>query len=1605
MNIIRKCYGELFGQHGLALFDQPPVSETSETDRQALQRCHQASITAHRGVGKVKVRGKGACRIPGGVMKVVAATCSEQYSGGTVLFEPLDSGLPAGLLAVPALVPVVRGTTYIPIMNVGSSDVLLYPRAVVGSLEEVQVVSLPAGITEVLPQVATVASQLVSPSVQEQIAAMELYHLPAEVQDKVRALLGQYSSVFSVHDGDLGCTDLIAHEIPLEDDIPVRQRYRRIPPSEYEVVKDHINQLLGSQIIRESSTPYASPIVMVKKKDGSPRMCVDYRLLNSKTRKDAFPLPRIDESLDALTGVCWFSTMDLTSGYNQVPVASADRPKTAFCTPFGLFEWNRMPFGLCNAPSTFQRLMQRIFGDQQCQSLLLYLNDIVVFSSTTDQHLERLRVVLERLQREGLKVKLNKCAFFQQEVRYLGHVISDQGVSTDPDKIEAVARWPLPATLPELRSFLGFASYYRRFVEGFAKLAAPLHRLVAELAGRPSTRAEKTVFSHWTGECQRSFEVLKDKLCSAPVLAYADLTLPFILEVDASYGGLGAVLSQEQNGKVRPIAYASRGLRPTERNMQNYSSMKLEFLALKWAMTEKFREYLLGHRCVVYTDNNPLRHLTSAKLGATEQRWAAQLASFDFELKYRSGSSNKNADALSCQHPPEPQDMQALVGGTSLPEPLQQVLRADEAAIQAAVAALPHHPPSDVVTLQLADPVIQEVLVFWRRKQRPNKEERKQVSQLALVLLRQWDRLVEKNGVLYRQVFRPDGAEVRLQLGFISSGGSPGVALSNPCTTPYRHIRTAVPLRAANGLAIPYIGYLELDVELCGRFMSGCGVLVVRDPPGGTSSQAPGVLGMNIIRKCYGELFGQHGLALFDQPPVSETSETVRQSLQRCHQASITAHRGVGKVKVRGKGACRIPGGVMKVVAAPCSEQYSGGTVLFEPLDSGLPAGLLAVPALVPVVRGTTYIPIMNVGSSDVLLYPRAVVGSLEEVQVVSLPAGITEVLPQVATVASQLVSPSVQEQIAAMELYHLPAEVQDKVRALLGQYSSVFSVHDGDLGCTDLIAHEIPLEDDIPVRQRYRRIPPSEYEVVKDHINQLLGLLNSKTRKDAFPLPRIDESLDALTGVCWFSTMELTSGYNQVPVASADHPKTAFCTPFGLFEWNRMPFGLCNAPSTFQRLMQRIFGDQQCQSLLLYLDDIVVFSSTTDQHLERLRVVLERLQREGLKVKLNKCAFFQQEVRYLGHVISDQGVSTDPDKIEAVARWPLPATLPELRSFLGFASYYRRFVEGFAKLAAPLHRLVAELAGRPSTRAEKTVFSHWTGECQRSFEVLKDKLCSAPVLAYADFTLPFILEVDASYGGLGAVLSQEQNGKVRPIAYASRGLRPTERNMQNYSSMKLEFLALKWAMTEKFREYLLGHRCVVYTDNNPLRHLTSAKLGATEQRWAAQLASFDFELKYRSGSSNKNADALSRQHPPEPQDMQALVGGTSLPEPLQQVLRADEAAIQAAVAALPHHPPSDVVTLQLADPVIQEVLVFWRRKQRPNKEERKQVSQLALVLLRQWDRLVEKNGVLYRQVFRPDGAEVRLQLGFISSGGSPGVALSNPCTTPYRHIRTAVPV
>lgn len=605
---------------------------------------------------------------------------------------------------------------------------------------------------------------------------------------QLRDVFTDFSESFQMDDLDVGYAERVKHKVPLLDDVPVAQTFRRIPPTQLEEVRQHIQELLEKDIIQPSYSPYAAPIVLVRKKNGDLRMCVDYRKLNAKTRRDAYPLPRIDESLDALQGANFFSTLDLASGYQQVAMDKEDQHKTAFITPFGLYEFKRMPFGLCNAPSTFQRLMTSGMNDMLFRILLVYLDDILIFSRTFQEHLDRLKSVLGRLRELGLKLNPSKCHFCQKSVRYLGYTVSADGVATDDEKIKAVQEWPVPQTLKDLRSFLGFASYYRRFVAGFAKIAGPLHALVGTAGGQAKGKHQSQKIGlgqGWTWDCQKAFEALKLALTTAPVLGYADYTNPFVLETDASMHGLGAVLSQEQNGQKRVIAYASRTLRPAEKNMQNYSSMKLELLALKWAITEKFRNYLLGAKFTAYTDNNPLSYLNSAKLGAVEQRWAAQLALFDFEVKYRSGKSNVNADQLSrnpVESPEgEPDEVVAAsitAESTNVPQELSDkgpVAGVDQASVQPRWDVLSEDPPpqlmkiarveaeqvlpsieqEELIKLQREDATIGRFLKFWQRGHPPDAQERKGQTLGFITLCRQWDKYIMEEGLLFRRIMDP----------------------------------------------------------------------------------------------------------------------------------------------------------------------------------------------------------------------------------------------------------------------------------------------------------------------------------------------------------------------------------------------------------------------------------------------------------------------------------------------------------------------------------------------------------------------------------------------------------------------------------------------------------------------------------------------------------------------------------------------------------------------------------------------------------------------------------------------------------------------------------
>ena len=433
--------------------------------------------------------------------------------------------------------------------------------------------------------------------------------------------------------GQLGTTHLAEHPIDVQGAYPVRQRPYRVPETKRQQIRKEVEKMLLSNVIQPSSSPWSSPVLLLEKPNGEFRFCVDYRRLNAETKKDAYPLPRIDETLDALGNANWFTTLDLQSGFWQIPVKKSDIEKTAFATHHGHWEFRVMPFGLVNAPATFQRLMDLVLSGLHWTHCLVYLDDIVVFAATEEEHTHRLNLVLERVAKAGLTLKPSKCHWMQKSVKFLGHIVSSDGISVDPAKVKSVSCFPLPQNSTDVRSFLGRTSYYRRFIPEFASRSKPLADLT-----------KKKCKFMWNKDAQKSFDDLQHCLTSAPILRCPDFSLPFKLYTDACAYGIGAVLAQDTpNGEV-VIAYASRLLKSSERK---YGVLQKEALGIVWSL-KHFYPYLYGRHFLVITDHRPLKWLkTMTAPNNLFARWISEIQSYDFEVKHRPGRLHSNADTLS----------------------------------------------------------------------------------------------------------------------------------------------------------------------------------------------------------------------------------------------------------------------------------------------------------------------------------------------------------------------------------------------------------------------------------------------------------------------------------------------------------------------------------------------------------------------------------------------------------------------------------------------------------------------------------------------------------------------------------------------------------------------------------------------------------------------------------------------------------------------------------------------------------------------------------------------------------------------------------------------
>ena len=595
-------------------------------------------------------------------------------------------------------------------------------------------------------------------------------------------MLKEECGAFAVDDDDISCARELELEINLKDDKPVQRTYNSIPKPLYGEVKMHLQDMISHGWISKSKSPYSSPVVCIRKKDGSLRLCVDYRQLNSKTQDDRQPIPRIQDILNSLSGNTYFSVLDQGKAYHQGFVAKEHRHLTAFITPWGLYQWNRIPFGLKNAPAAYQRYMENCFEGLRDEICIPYLEDILVYSKTFREHVEDVRQVLKRMQEHGIKLKAKKCNLFKPRVHYLGRVVTADSYTMDPADVASVKalKETKPRTVGALRKLLGFISYYRQYIKDFSRLAKPLYALLSlaiDTSKQATKNGRKTPLGgqlsskqqiNWTEEHQARLNLLIDLLMQPGAMAYPDCERPFVLHTDASSEGLGAVLYQEQGGKLRVVGYGSRTWTPAERNYHLHSG-KLEFLDLKKAITDKFKDYLFyAPTFVVFTDNNPLTYImSSAKLNATGHRWVEELADYNFTIKYRPGKMNVDADVLSRM----PLDMDSYMR-TCTEEVSRDVFGATVQAVReqskgstpwiTAVtgdATTPETTPEDlnvklfspqeIKEAQHKDTVISRVIHYKFRGARPYGTQLKHDPREVNTLVREWNKLeIDAQGIL-----------------------------------------------------------------------------------------------------------------------------------------------------------------------------------------------------------------------------------------------------------------------------------------------------------------------------------------------------------------------------------------------------------------------------------------------------------------------------------------------------------------------------------------------------------------------------------------------------------------------------------------------------------------------------------------------------------------------------------------------------------------------------------------------------------------------------------------------------------------------------------------
>ncbi|UYV61817.1 hypothetical protein LAZ67_1006716 [Cordylochernes scorpioides] len=1642
---------------------------------------------------------------------------TDEVKDGYVLFTGVDDA------CVDSLLEVVDGKTTVPIISAGKGKLRVRKNQCVGRVELLNLDGIVVNL-----DVAEDSFQTKNEEKREGQDQMKRkrpilpedinvnHSLTSKERQEILDVVNEYRDCFALGMEELGCTDVTKMDIKeVDGSKPVCLRPYKTTASERETIREIVREWKDNGIVTETRSPYASPVLLVRKKTGDHRLVVDYRRLNIQTVKDKFPLPRIDDLLEGLRNAKFFTTLDLAHGYLQIPLTDKAKLKTAFITPDDTGQFERMIFGLANAPAEFQRLMHTVLGPLLNKKAFCYLDDVIIPAKDWREMIERLREVLERIRSAKLTLKPSKCEFGRREVEFLGYVISTGGLKPGPRKIKAIEEFPEPKNVHDIRRFLGLTNFFRRFVKDFARKAEPLSRLT-----------KKGSQFEWKEEQRRSFGGLRKDLVEYPVLAHYNPELKTEVHCDASAEGLaGMVLQMDEDCKWRLVYCVSKKTTEAEKM---YHSSKLELMAIVWTLDrlpkvrkcdlsklayelgevvppesrivdlkhlilnsqsyeEEFAKQLLETlieereqteraerermeqtaqteqaeriererkeqmvmefeleklRIQTTRGNNDTSRSTSndahyeirklmpkyeskdndlsfylilferqaKRLGLDEDQWAFSLLGllpyemtqliareteeqsgdyrfvkrlllkryklspeqfrqkfekhersqkgswrdFAFELRgyfneWIEGMNVENFDALKDlsvtnqlkKKVPNVLRNHLIDDWTKLNNPDELADKLDEYENVRTEMGPPHWNAKHLIP-----PSFQQKSARF-----PNQSEVKETKQGTNVSGQDAARNEISEtypNTLRRMVnrtIRNDKGEPKCfncnQFGHIARDcpaprttltcrgcGQTGHKERN-CTRPKEGLKVAN-LEVEGLETVPpdvYLKDVKIDNKETVKAMidTGSSSCLMRESvarrisvdiePDSTSlygignqtAPAARTVGKTTVDLEIDGIVGRE-ITVFivndDAQPYDLLIGRTWTDLPYVSFARIGKNLHIGyssefpfanlqeeiksrRIELRATETVQLESDSINFTSA-ITDEVKDGYVLFTGVDDA------CVDSLLEVVDGKTTVPIISAGKGKLRVRKNQCVGRVELLNLDGIVVNL-----DVAEDSFQTKNEEKREGQDQMKRkrpilpedinvnHSLTSKERQEILDVVNEYRDCFALGMEELGCTDVTKMDIKeVDGSKPVCLRPYKTTASERETIREIVREWKdnGIvtetrspyaspvllvrkktgdhrlvvdyrrLNIQTVKDKFPLPRIDDLLEGLRNAKFFTTLDLAHGYLQIPLTDKAKLKTAFITPDDTGQFERMIFGLANAPAEFQRLMHTVLGPLLNKKAFCYLDDVIIPAKDWREMIERLREVLERIRSAKLTLKPSKCEFGRREVEFLGYVISTGGLKPGPRKIKAIEEFPEPKNVHDIRRFLGLTNFFRRFVKDFARKAEPLSRLT-----------KKGSQFEWKEEQRRSFGGLRKDLVEYPVLAHYNPELKTEVHCDASAEGLaGMVLQMDEDCKWRLVYCVSKKTTEAEKM---YHSSKLELMAIVWTL-DRLRQFLVGIKFTLVTDCQALVYMNAKKTTNPQiARWYNLIQEYDFEIRHKPGEKMAHVDGMSRAPVDDPRD------------------------------------------------------------------------------------------------------------------------------------------